>query len=91
MQSTKTFNNLLLMLLISSSTATARSINTSTANFTGGTYTRGYFNLIGALVKEYKLKLLKMLIITSRTAYHKLHFLNTGKDCLYFGVALKSH
>jgi len=43
MQSTKTFNNLLLMLVISSSTATAQSINTSTVNFAGGTYTWGYF------------------------------------------------
>jgi len=43
MQSTKTFNNLLLMLVISSSTATAQSINTSTVNFAGGTYIQGYF------------------------------------------------
>ena len=43
MQSTKTFNNLLIMLVISGVTATAQSINTFTENFAGGTYTRGYF------------------------------------------------
>jgi hypothetical protein len=43
MQSTKTFNNLLIMLLVFCVTATAQSINTSTENVGGGTYTRVYF------------------------------------------------
>jgi len=43
MQSTKTFNNLLIMLLIFCSTATAQCINNSTENVGGGTYTRVYF------------------------------------------------
>jgi len=43
MQSTKTFNNLLVMLLIFCSTATAQSIHTSTENVGGEPYTRVYF------------------------------------------------
>jgi len=43
MQSKKTFNNLLIMLLISCTTASAQSINTATINVGGGTYARGYF------------------------------------------------
>jgi len=43
MQSKKTFNNLLIMLLIFCSTVTAQSINTSTENVGGGSYARVYF------------------------------------------------